>query len=152
MALPEGVQVICREDKTERLLGALSMHELDVVLADRPMGPGVSVRAFNHLLGECPVTVFGTRPLAARLKKHFPKSLDGAPFLLPTDNTVLRRSLDQFFDANEIRPRVVAECEDSALLEAFGETGAGVFAGAQRHRAGSRARQRRDGHRASRRR
>jgi LysR family transcriptional activator of nhaA len=128
MALPEGVQLICREDKTERLLGALSMHALDVVLADTPMGPGVSVRAFNHLLGECPVTIFATRPLAAKLRKHFPKSLDGAPLLLPTDNTVVRRSLDQFFDAHELRPRVVAEFEDSALLKSFGEAGAGAFA------------------------
>lgn len=128
LALPEGVQLVCREDKTERLLGALSLHELDVVLADTPMGPGVSVRAFNHLLGECPVTIFGTKPLAAALRKRFPKSLDGAPILLPTDNTVVRRSLDQFFDANEVRPQVVAEFEDSALLKTFGAAGAGVFA------------------------
>lgn len=127
MDLPEGVQLVCREDKTERLLGALSMHELDVVLADRPMGPGVSVRAFNHLLGESSITVFGTKALAAKLRRGFPKSLDGFPMLLPTDNTVVRRAIEQFFDAQEIRPRIIAEFEDSALLKAFGEAGAGVF-------------------------
>lgn len=127
LALPEGVQVICREDKTERLLAALSLHELDVVLADTPMGPGVSVRAFNHLLGESPVSILGTRALAQKLRRNFPRSLDQAPILLPTENTVVRRSLDQFFAANDVRPRIVGEIEDSALLKSFGEAGMGVF-------------------------
>ena len=127
LALPEGVQVICREDKTERLLAALSLHELDVVLADTPMGPGVSVRAFNHLLGESPVSILGTRALAQKLRRNFPRSLAQAPMLLPTENTVVRRSLDQFFAANDVRPRVVGEIEDSALLKLFGEAGMGVF-------------------------
>lgn len=130
LALPEGVQVICREDKTDRLLAALSLHELDVVLADTPMAPGVSVRAFNHLLGESAVTIFGTRAIAQRLRKGFPRSLDQAPMLLPTENTVVRRSLDQYFAAHDIRPRIVGEIEDSALLKAFGEAGAGAFPGA----------------------
>ena len=125
--LPEAVQIVCREGKTDRLLAALSLHELDVVLADTPMGAGVSVRAFNHLLGESPVSIFAPRALAARYRKQFPASLDQAPMLLPTENTTVRRSIDQFFGAQGIRPRIVAEFEDSALLKAFGETGAGLF-------------------------
>jgi LysR family transcriptional activator of nhaA len=125
--LAEGIQVVCREDRPDRLLAALSVHELDVVLADTPMGPGVSVRAFNHLLGESGVTIFAQRALAARHRKGFPHSLDQAPMLLPTENTVVRRSLDQHFAAIGVRPRVVAEFEDSALLKAFGETGLGLF-------------------------
>jgi LysR family transcriptional activator of nhaA len=89
--------------------------------------PGGGVRAFNHVLGECPVALFGTRALVSKLRKRFPASLNDAPLLLPTENTVLRRSLDQFFVANGIRPRIVAEIEDGALLEALGESGAGVF-------------------------
>lgn len=127
LRLPEGVQVICREDKSDRLLAALSLHELDVVLADTPMGPGVSVRAFNHLLGESGVTVFGIKALAQRFRRQFPKSLDQAPMLLPTENTVVRRSLDQFFAAHDIRPRIVGEIEDGALLKSFGEAGIGLF-------------------------
>lgn len=127
LALPEGVQVICREDKSDRLLAALSLHELDVVLADTPMGPGVSVRAFNHLLGESPVSILGTRALAQKLRRNFPRSLDQAPILLPTENNVMRRSLDQYFAANDVRPRIVGEIEDSALLKSFGEAGIGVF-------------------------
>jgi LysR family transcriptional activator of nhaA len=127
LRLGSGVHLVCREDKTDRLLVALSTHELDVVLADTPMGAGVSVRAFNHLLGESGVTVFGDKALAAKLRPGFPGSLGGAPMLAPTTNTVMRRSLDQFFGARDIRPRIVAEFDDSALLKAFGESGTGVF-------------------------
>lgn len=127
LRLPEGVQVICREDKTERLLASLSTHELDVVLADTPMGPGLSVRAFNHLLGESSVSILGAKQHAQKHRRQFPKSLDQAPMLLPTPNTVVRRSLEQFFDSQDIRPRVVAEIEDSALLKSFGEGGLGLF-------------------------
>jgi LysR family transcriptional activator of nhaA len=126
--LPETVQIICREDKPDRLLAELSVHGLDIVLTDAPVGPSVKVRAFNHLLGECGVSIVAAAELAKRFRKRFPQSLDGAPFLLPTDNTVLRRSLDQWFEAQGIRPIVRAECEDSALLKAFGQDGIGIFA------------------------
>jgi LysR family transcriptional activator of nhaA len=126
--LAEPIRVVCREDKPERLLAELSVYGLDLVLADAPIAPTVKIRAFNHLLGECGVTVFGTAQVAAAYRHGFPRSLDGAPFLLPTDNTTLRRSLDQWFDAEGIRPLVVGEFEDSALLQVFGQTGAGLFA------------------------
>ena len=126
--LAEPIRVVCREDKPERLLAELAVYGLDLVLADAPIAPTVKIRAFNHLLGECWVTVFGTAQGAAAYRRGFPRSLDGAPFLLPTDNTTLRRSLDQWFDAEGIRPLVVGEFEDSALLKVFGQTGAGLFA------------------------
>jgi LysR family transcriptional activator of nhaA len=125
--LPDAVQVICREDKSERLLAELCVHELDMVLSDVPVGPTVKVKAFNHVLGECGVSVMGAAELAKPLRKGFPRSLDGAPFLLPTANTVLRRSLDQWFDTKGIRPAVRAEFEDSALLKVFGQAGVGLF-------------------------
>lgn len=125
--LAEAVQIVCREDKPERLLAELAVHGLDIVLADAPVGPAVKVRAFNHLLGECGVSVMGTAAVAKPLRKGFPRSLDGAPFLLPTDNTTLRRSLDQWFETNGIRPAVRAEFEDSALLKVFGQAGIGLF-------------------------
>jgi LysR family transcriptional activator of nhaA len=127
LALPEGVQLVCREDKTERLLAALSVHELDVVLADAPMGPQVSVKAFNHLLGESGVSLLAARPLAAKLKRGFPASLHQAPMLVPAEHTTLRRSIDQWLDARGVRPRVVAEFDDSALMKVFGQSGTGVF-------------------------
>ena len=96
--------------------------------ADAPLGGQVRVKAFNHLLGECGVSFLAVAKLAKAHRREFPASLDGAPLLLPTDNTVLRRSLEHWFDTLGIRPRVVAEFEDSALLKQFGQDGAGIFA------------------------
>jgi LysR family transcriptional activator of nhaA len=128
LQLPEQIQVVCHEDKADRLFAELSVQALDIVLADEPPGPQVKVRAFNHLLGECGVTIFGTAALARVYRRRFPRSLDRAPFVLPTSNTSLRKSLEQWFENEEIRPEVRGEFEDSALLMVFGQTGAGVFA------------------------
>ena len=122
------VRVMCRDGPHDRLLGALALHELDVVLSDAPAAGTLRVRAFNHPLGECGVSFFATRRLAASLAGKLPRCLDSAPFVLPTDNTSLRRSLDGWFERHGVRPRIVGEIEDSALLKTFGQAGAGVFA------------------------
>jgi LysR family transcriptional activator of nhaA len=126
--LAEPVQVVCREGKLEHLLTELAMYGLDVVLSDTSSRPGSKIRVFNHLLGECGVSIFGTEPLAVAYQPDFPRSLNEAPFLFPTDNTALRRSLDHWCDTAGIRPRVVGEFEDSALLKVFGQLGMGIFA------------------------
>ena len=128
LSLPQAVQLTCREDRPDRLLAELATHSLDMVLADAPTPPGSSVRAFNHLLGECGVSVFASRRLAAAYRRRFPASLEGAPFLLPTEQASLRRSLVQWFDAQGVRPRFVAEFDDAALLQTFGAAGHGLFA------------------------
>lgn len=121
-------RLTCRIDKTERLLAELAVHALDVVLADTPVTPNLPVRAFNHLLGECGVTVFAAPGLAARYRRGFPRNLDGAPFLLPTSNTALRRSLDAWFIGEGLTPEIIAEVEDVAMLQVFGQEGMGLFA------------------------
>ncbi len=125
--LEQPVKIVCREGKLDQLLAELATYDLDVVLSDAPLSPTVKVRAFNHLLGECGVTFCGTDTLVAAYQSDFPQSLEGAPFLLPTDNTTMRRALDHWFEAEGLRPRVVAEFEDSALLKVFGQQGLGLF-------------------------
>jgi len=120
-------QIICFEGKLDELLGELAMHRLDVVLADRPLAPQTHIRAFNHLLGKCGVTVYATAKLAKKYQKNFPASLDSAPMLLPTQNTSLRRLLEQWFDDNGIHPIIAHEFEDSAVLKVFGREGHGLF-------------------------
>ena len=127
LALPEPVRLVCREDNSDRLLAELALHELDVILTDAPANPGVKVRAFSHLLGESEIGFFGHPILARKYRKGFPASLTGAPLLLPTEDTILRRSIDQWLDANGVRPDVIAEFADSALLKVFGSRGVGVF-------------------------
>ena len=125
--LPEPVQIFCYEDKVERLLTDVSLQSIDLVLSDTPLTSGGNTNVFNHLLGESSVTVFASAELAAIYRPNFPHSLSGAPFLLPTGNTALRRSLDQWFDSESIRPKIQAEIEDSALIKTFGKGGVGVF-------------------------
>jgi len=127
LKLPEPVHVVCREDKPERLLAELGVHAIDVVLSDAPVAPGMMVKAYSHLLGETEVAFLGTETLAAAHRRGFPRSLDGAPVLLPTENTTLRRSIEQWLDHERIRPKVVGEFEDSALLKVFGQAGKGLF-------------------------
>ena len=127
LRLSEPVQIVCHGDKTERLLAQLAVQGLDLVLADTPVGGQVRVRAFNHLLGECGLTFFAVPELARRHRRNFPMSLDGAPLLLPTEDSLVRRSLDHWFEALDIRPRIVAEFDDSGLLKAFGQGGEGIF-------------------------
>jgi LysR family transcriptional activator of nhaA len=126
LAMPEPVRLVCQEDSYENLLASLALHRLDIVISDAPVPPG-SVRAFHHLLGETGISLFATRSLASSYRRGFPRSLDGAPFLLPLEGSTLRRSLNQWFDRHDIKPRVVAEFEDSALLKVFGMDGVGVF-------------------------
>jgi len=121
------VSLVCREDKPERLLAELAIHGLDFVLTDTPIDPLIRVKAFSHLLGECGVTFFATGELEKKYRRGFPQSLDGAPLLLPTDNTVLRRSLDEWLSERDIRPIVLGEFEDSILLKIFGQSGMGIF-------------------------
>lgn len=128
LRLPEPIQLDCVHARPERLLAELAIYSLDVVLADAPAPPAVKVRAYTHLLGECGVSVFGTDSLVAAHRKGFPRSLDGAPFLLPSEDSALRLSLEEWFRKLGVRPRVVGTFEDSALLDAFGQAGAGLFA------------------------
>lgn len=128
LELDEPVRMVCREDHPDRLVAELAQHRLDVVLTDSPLPPASAIRAYNHLLGDSSVSLFGTRALVRRWAKAPPGSLQGAPFLLPTAGTALRRALDQWFEAEAIRPKVVAEFEDSALLKVFGQYGQGLFA------------------------
>ncbi|HEX9146086.1 MAG TPA: transcriptional activator NhaR [Candidatus Binatia bacterium] len=126
--ISQPLRVMCHEGKTDSLLAQLILHELDLVLTDSGVGSGIKVKAFNHLLGECGLSIFAAAKIAAQYRRHFPRSLDRAPFLLPTDNTAMRRSLNQWFDHEEIQPVIVGEFEDSALLKVFGQLGKGLFA------------------------
>lgn len=121
------VRVLCREDGHDTLLAALSLHELDVVLTDAPLAPGSGFRVYAHLLGECEVSLFGSPALARKVARRFPRSLDGAPLLLPLESTSLRRTVEHWLGTESIRPQIAGEFEDSALLKTFGQAGVGLF-------------------------
>jgi LysR family transcriptional activator of nhaA len=124
----DAVRVDCHEASLEPLLSELAIHKLDIVLSDSPVPDGLNLKAFNHRLGESGMSFFVQRKKARRYKASFPASLNDAPMLLPTQNSALRRRLDDWFEDHEIAPRIAGEFDDSALLKAFGEAGVGVFA------------------------
>jgi len=127
LQMPESVRMICCEASLDTLLAELAVHRLDLVLADRPIPSTVSTRGFSHKLGESAVSFFATEKLKKKLKDDFPQCLDSAPILLPSSGNQLRSSIDQWLDSHRIHPRIVAEFDDSALMKAFGQKGAGVF-------------------------
>ena len=120
--------VVCEEDSIERLLVELAVHKIDVVLSDCPVPPSVEVKAFNHLLGECSITMVASKSLAKRYRPGFPESLTGAPMLVPTIGSAVRRSLDTWMVDRRIEPELIAEVADSALTKVLGSDGLGIFA------------------------
>ena len=128
LRLDPPTHVVVREGKLEDLVAELATHRLDMVLSDLPYAATSSIKIYHHRLGECGVTFFAAPDLARKLRPDFPRSLDGAPALLPADNTALRRSLEAWFQAQRVHPEVLAEFEDSALLKVFGSDAQGFFA------------------------
>jgi LysR family transcriptional regulator, transcriptional activator of nhaA len=127
LALEDKIRVVCWEGDLEKLLADLAVHRLDVVISDHPIPTGLSVKAYNHPLGESGVSFFCSGERVERYVEDFPRSLEGAPMLLPVNTSALRRRLDDWFEQNDLHPEVVAEFDDSALMKAFGGAGAGVF-------------------------
>lgn len=125
--LDKPVRLVCYEDQFEALLGDLALHKLDVVLTDREVMSGTTLRVFSHQLFESETIVVGTPALADTYRDAFPGNLNGAPFLLPTRNNALRGKIDEWFDTHGVRPDVVGEFEDNALLNTFGRRGLGLF-------------------------
>jgi LysR family transcriptional regulator, transcriptional activator of nhaA len=128
LALQRAVRIVCREGTLERLVGDLAIHEIDLVLSDAPITPTLSVRAYSHHLGTSEEWWMATPILAKTLRRGFPKSLDGVPVLLPTDDTAIRRALDQWLEENDVRPILIGEFEDYGLLREFARAGHGFTA------------------------
>ncbi|HBG96679.1 MAG TPA: transcriptional activator NhaR [Chromatiaceae bacterium] len=131
LAMSEPVRLVCIERPLVDLLADLSVHKLDLVLTDSPLNPALNIRAYNHALGESPVTFYAAKGLAERWREGFPRSLEAAPMLMPADSSSLRRALDFWFERIGVRPRTLAEIDDRALMKTFGEAGVGIFTAPQ---------------------
>ncbi len=131
LQMHESTNLICHEAPLVDLLADMSIHKLDAVLSDSPINPSLNIRAYNHSLGGSGITFFSTPKYAKKLEKNFPQNLHDFPFLMPSKNCTLRKKLENWFDQQVIKPRVVAEFEDRALMKAFGERGTGVFTSPQ---------------------
>ena len=128
LRLPDKPRIVCREGKFASLLQELAVQRLDIVIADSPVPASVGIKGFGHLLGECGLTFFATAKLAQSCKGPFPDCLDLAPLLLPGEDAAIRPRLLHWLEVAGVRPRIVGEFDDSALMNAFGQAGMGVFA------------------------
>jgi LysR family transcriptional activator of nhaA len=129
MELSEPLRITCREDKLERLLADLAIQRLDLVISDSPMPSHLDIKGYSQKLGECGISFFATAELAAQYGQDFPRGLHGAPLLIPGPETVVRSRLQRWFAEQQIQPRIVGEFDDSALMQAFGQSGSGIFIG-----------------------
>ncbi|MFT7371732.1 MAG: LysR family transcriptional activator of nhaA [Oleiphilaceae bacterium] len=125
--LDEPIRLVCKENSLEALLGELALHKLDIVIADGPIPQRLGVKGYNHPLGESGITFLAAPKLADSLKPGFPENLTGAPFLMPSELSLVQPQLLQWLDRQHIMPRVVGEFDDSALMKVFGQAGVGVF-------------------------
>lgn len=127
LAVDAQVRLVCHEGKFEDLLAQISVNRLDLVIADEPMGKQTSVKAFNHALGTTAMSFFATPSLKRSLTGGFPQCLDGAPMLIQGASTAMRRRLDVWLSERGLRPHLIGEFDDAALMKAFGSEGRGVF-------------------------
>lgn len=119
-------RLMCREGAHPALLADLATHALDIVIADAPAPSLTGIKVFSHLLGESDTAFFAPAKLAARLRRRFPASLDGAPMLAPSSGA-MRRELDAWFDGIGVRPDIIGEFDDSALMKAFSHGAQALF-------------------------
>ena len=127
MELDKPIRITCREDKLDRLLADLAIQRLDLVISDSPMPSHLDIKGFSQKLGECGISFFATATLAKDYAENFPHCLQGAPLLIPGPETMLRSRLLRWLAEQQIQPRIVGEFDDSALMQAFGQSGIGVF-------------------------
>ena len=128
LQLEQPVRLVCQEGDMAELIADLAIHKLDVVLTDTALDPLYKVQAHSHRLGSSDVVIVGEKELAEKYRRGFPSSLDGAPFLLPTAVSVLRRQLDRWFADLGLTPIVRGEFADSAMIKIAGRRGLGLFA------------------------
>lgn len=127
LSLPDPVRIICRENNLASLLAELALHRVDMVIADGPIPPGINVRGYSHALGECGISFLAAPQLAKTLRKDFPRCLNGAPLLIPSETNLVQVKLLDWMDSLRIYPRIVGEFDDSALMKVFGQAGTGIF-------------------------
>lgn len=127
MSLSESIRISCREDQLERLLADLAIQRLDLVISDSPMPSHLDIKGYSQKLGECGISFFATRSLAQTHGLDFPHGMQGAPLLIPGQQTVVRSRLMRWFAEQNVQPKIVGEFDDSALMKAFGKSGSGIF-------------------------
>uniref|UniRef100_A0A8J4M622 LysR family transcriptional regulator n=1 Tax=Acidicaldus sp. TaxID=1872105 RepID=A0A8J4M622_9PROT len=109
------VELIVRSGNMRDLLAQLEAHAIDVVLANSAAPRDARSSLRNHLLNEQPVSLVG-RPRENRRKFKFPDDLRSEPILLPSLDSDIRVAFDRVLELAGIRPTILAEVDDMAML------------------------------------
>jgi LysR family transcriptional activator of nhaA len=120
-----GVELIVRSGAMRDLLAQLETHEIDVVLANSPAQRDAGSLLRSLVLNEQPVSLIG-RPSAKRKRFRFPDDLRTEPVLLPTLDSGIRAAFDLVLEDAGIRPIIIAEVDDMAMLRLLARESAGL--------------------------
>ena len=127
MELTPQIHIVCTEGPLSDLLGELAMHRIELVIADRPLPNNMPIKGFSHRLGSSCISFFAHTSVKEQLQGEFPLCLNDAPLLIPSEGTSVRNELEQWFHQQKLRPKIIGEFDDSALMRAFGLAGSGIF-------------------------
>ncbi|MDX1587370.1 MAG: LysR family transcriptional regulator [Oleiphilaceae bacterium] len=127
LGLSREVRLNCRTGDTAELLKRLGQRQLDVVLADRLPNTDEASTVRAHRLASSSMSLFAAPALAQRLKENFPDSLNNQPFLATSLDAPYISALMNWFSSQNVRVKVVAEVDDSALIKVFAREGLGYF-------------------------
>ena len=119
------VELIVRSGNIRDLLAQLEIHALDVVLANSAAPRDARSLLRNHLLNEQPVSLVG-HPRYNKRGFKFPDDLRFEPILLPSLDSDIRVAFDRLLELAEIRPIVLAEVDDMAMLRLLAREREGV--------------------------
>ena len=116
--IPEdnSIHLRCFESTHEMLLEQLSQHKLDMILSDCPVDSSQSPGLFSKKLGESGMSFFCTGKVD---NVSFPAVLEQRKLLIPGSRTSMGRKVLQWFDRQGLKPDILGEFDDAALMKAF---------------------------------
>lgn len=113
------------EGKGDELFRELRAHRIDLIVSNYPSQALEEAQVFSKSIAKLPVSVYGSKKYTD-LKRSFPKSLDGKPFVFPTTHSKLRHDLNHYFKLHGIHTLPVAETQDTSLQKLLAEHGVGL--------------------------
>ncbi len=114
------------EDSSDALLRQLLNHQIEVIISDHELHSLSGKNIFSKRIIKKPLQAYAS-PEFSHLKKKFPYSLDGAPIIVPTEHSKIRGDIEHFFELKNIRPKMIAETQDTSLQKILAAKGDGVI-------------------------
>ncbi len=118
----DDVEVVIRSGGLPELLLLLHSHQVDLVLSNQPARRDAETHWHSHLLAEQPVSLVGV-PKWKQRKLRFPEDMKDIPVILPSQESNTRAGFDRILASAGVRPRIVAEVDDMAMIRLLAREG-----------------------------